>query len=176
MKTFSRCISFVAIVVSTALGLIACSDDTVTLHYDESATCYLFDSDPTGSPHTTTSSSNGLFVIYKINSIDNTKSGAKDFNFTPAKVYSGSQNFANNQSFDYLLQLAQPKTVPKGSVANNVGKIIINSSADPKKDQQANFPLYYNSSSGESVLLVRDNINTPPPFLDPCSPTAINGL
>ena len=157
------------------LYLAGCAN-TVTIHYDQVATCYVFDSNPTGSPHTTTQSGNGLFVIYKIKSIDNTSSGAKDFNFTPSKVYSGNQNIANNQSFDYLLQLAQPKTVAKGTTANDLGKIIIDTTADPKTDQKANFPLLYNSGSGESVLLARDNLNTPSPFLDPCSPSNINSL
>lgn len=157
------------------LCLAGCSN-TVTVHYDQAATCFLFDSNPTGSPHTTTSSANGLFVIYKIKSIDNTSSGAKDFTFDPSKVYSGSQNMANSQSFDYLLQLAQAKTVAKGTVANNLGKLIIDTTADPKKDQKADFPLRYNSASGESVLLVRDNPNAAPPFLDPCSPGNINSL
>src|ERR1700757_2589691 len=62
------------------LCLAGCAN-TVTIHYDQVATCYVFDSNPTGSPHTATQSGNGLFVIYKIKSIDNTSSGAKDFNF-----------------------------------------------------------------------------------------------
>lgn len=175
MKAFGIRIMFGAVAGTAMLCLAGCSN-TVTVHYDQVATCYLFDSNPTGSPHTTTSSNNGLFVIYKINSIDNTSSGAQDFNFAPSKVYSGSQNFANNQSFDYLLQLAQPKTVAKGTVANGLGKLIIDTTANPKTDQKANFPLLYNSGSGESVLLVRDNPNAAPPFLDPCSPANVNAL
>ncbi len=60
--------------------------NTATIHFDELATCYLFDSEPTGAPHTTTPSGNGLFVIYRVTSIDNTNSGARDCNFTPATV------------------------------------------------------------------------------------------
>jgi hypothetical protein len=103
-------------------------------------------------------------------------SGAIDFNFNPTKVYNGNQNLANNQSFDYLLQLAQPHTVAKGTTATNLGRLVIDTTADHKTDQKADFPLRYNSDSGESVLLVRDNPNTPPPFLDPCSPSNINSL
>lgn len=175
MKDFGK--RFIPIVLAGmgGLSLAACSN-TATIHYDEVATCYLFDSDPTGSPHTTTASGNGLFVIYKVTSIENKASGAKDFNFTPHKVYSSGQNLANSQSFDYLLQLAQPKTVAKGTTATNLGKLIVDAVADPKTDQKADFPLYYNSSDGESVLLVRDNRDAKPKFLDPCSPASINGL
>lgn len=175
MRAPIKRIVFAAVMGITTLSVMGCSN-TVTVHYDQAATCYLFDSNPTGQPHTTTSSQNGLFVIYKIKSIDNTSSGAKDFNFNPTKVYNGNQNFANNQSFDYLLQLAQPHTVAKGTTATNLGRLVIDTTADPKADQKADFPLRYNSGAGESVLLVRDNPNTPPPFLDPCSPSNINSL
>ncbi|GLQ91175.1 hypothetical protein [Dyella acidisoli] len=175
MKAFGKRIMLAAMVGTTTLSLIGCAN-TVTIHYNQSATCSLFDSNPTGSPHTTTQSSNGLFVIYKVTSVVNTSSGAQDFNFNPSKVYNGNQNFANNQSFDYLLQLAQPKTVAKGTTANDLGKLIIDTTADPNNDRKADFPLRYNSGQGESVLLVRDNPNTPPPFLDPCSPSNINSL
>lgn len=175
MNAFGKRTMLATVVGITTLSLLGCAN-TVTIHYDQAATCYLFDSNPTGSPHTTTASGNGLFVIYKINSVQNTASGAQDFNFNPAKVYNGNQNFANNLSFDYLLQLAQAKTVPKGTTANNLGKLIIDSTANPKTDQKADFPLRYNSSSGESVLFVRDNQNAAPPFLDPCSPSNINSL
>lgn len=175
MKASGKRIVLAAIMGITILSVMGCSN-TVTIHYDQAATCYLFDSNPTGQPHTTTSSANGLFVIYKIKSIDNNSSGAKDFNFNPTKVYNGNQNFANNQSFDYLLQLAQPHTVAKGTTATDLGRLVIDTTADPKTDQKADFPLHYNSGSGESVLLVRDNPNTPSPFLDPCSPNNVNGL
>jgi len=172
----------VLLAAMAGLGLGACSN-TATIHYKQPASCYIFDSDPTGSPHTTTSAGNGMFEFFDITSIENKASGAKDFNFMPNKLFANSTvggNTVNNApgaSFSFLIQTAQPKLIPKGTTVNGLGRIVINVAADdPQTEKTAKTNLLYKSAQGESVLLVRDPPDNPPQFLDPCTPTNVNAL
>jgi hypothetical protein len=177
MRKITQRSSFFAFGTVLALGLCGCAN-TVNVHYDEVATCAVFDTNPGGSPHTTTGAA-GLFVIYKITEFENTGSAAKAFHFEPTKVFTGSNHdHANSFQFDYLLtKLAQPKTVAKGTTAHDLGLLFIDvSSADPKTDKNVDFFLGYDSTGSESMLLTRDNLHALPAFQDPCSPASINGL
>lgn len=171
--SFARAILLASI---ASAGLSACSN-TAIIHYTQPANCYLFDSDPTGSPHTTTSAGNGMFEFYKITAIDNKASNAADFHFDPAKIFTRStvngnsvDSFAGGPSFSFKVTTAKPTTVAKGTSAANLGRIVINvASDDPKSEKTAQTNLLYKSGSGESVLMVRDP-GPNPTFLDPCSP------
>lgn len=164
------------------LFLSACQN-TVILHYRQPANCYLFDTDPTGSPHTTTSAGSGMFLFYDIVSIENKASGAKDFSFDPAKLYANGDSKGNTvpgspgASFTYLLTgNAAPKPVPKGTTSGSLGRVVINlPSDDPAALKTTQINLLYKSASGESVLPVRD-AGPAPKFLDPCTPANVNAL
>lgn len=162
---------------------LAGCQNTVILHYRQPANCYLFDSNPTGSPHTTTSAGSGMFLFYDIVSIENKASGAKDFNFDPAKLFANGDSKGNTvpgtpgASVTYLLTgNAVPKLVPKGTTSGSLGRVVINlPSDDPTALKTAQMNLLYKSASGESVLLARDP-GPAPKFLDPCTPANVNAL
>lgn len=169
-------LSSIAIAFSI-LGLGACKKhQLVIIRYSQPANCYVFDNNPGGSPHTTTSAGNGMFMIYKISSIQNTEADAVDFNFKLSKIY------ANNPSevpgtipiVPTAQTAPETKLVPKGTTANNLGRFIINVAGDPNQLKTATQFLNYNSSSGESVLMVNeDSTSNGVPkakFLDPCTP------
>ena len=171
-----------AIVRSALLASIACAglsacSNTVTVHYTQPANCYLFDSDPTGSPHTTTSAGQAMFKFYKITSIQNGASDPKDFNFDPKKLFTNStvgsntvQSFAGGPSFSFKVTTAKATVIPKGATVNGLGRVVVAVATDtPQSEKTAQTNLLYKSSNGESVLMVRD-AGPNPVFLDPCSP------
>jgi len=165
-----------------ALALAGCAGNLAIIHYSQPANAYLFDSDPTGSPHTTTSAGTGMFAFYCLNSIDNTDKNAATFNFDLSKVFVPNDpgNIPGNTSFNYLVQTAPAtKSVPAHTTSGALGRIVIDvAGAGDPGSKNAFFNLSYKSSGGESVLLVRDGGNTPPPvkFLDPVSPIHPNNI
>jgi hypothetical protein len=174
MRQFARTVKFLA--AACMLGLVACNKDLVTIHYNQPANAYIFDSDPIGIPHTTTSAGDGIFAFYCINAIENKDTNAHDFNFDVSKIYVNDNlhSIAGDVSFNFMVQTA-PSTlkVPAYSTSSTLGRVVVNISGglDPN-NLGALDDLYYNSSAGESVLLERDDFNNPPPaqFLDPASP------
>ncbi len=158
-------------------GLSGCKKhQLVTIKYTQPANCYLFDSDPTGTPHNTAGAGNGMFMIYKIHSIENKEADAVDFNFKLTKIFAGNQN--ENPDEISIMPDAQnapdTKLVAKGTTATNLGRFVIKVAGDPNQMKTASQFLTYNSSSGESVLMVNQDSKPSgvpkPTFLDPCSP------
>ena len=164
-------------IASSILGLGACKKhQLVIIKYTQPANCYIFDNNPGGSPHTTTSAGNGMFMIYKISSIENTEADAVDFNFKLSKVFAANPNEVPGTIPIVPNAQTAPdtKSVPKGTTANNLGRFIINVAGDPNQLKTSTQYLNYNSSSGESVLLVntdsKPNEAPKAKFLDPCTP------
>jgi hypothetical protein len=165
--------------VAALAGLGACSN-TVTITYDQPANCVLYDENPVGMPHTTFGAG-GIFAIYHITQIDNSKAGSQDFNFQLGKLYTASQASNAAQLANALpglpLPYAKNQVIKQGTVANEVGWVIIDvPDANPAADKNANDFLAYASSGSESVLLT--NLLTPqhPAFLDPCTPQNLKPL
>jgi hypothetical protein len=160
----------------TSLGLAAmlgCNNNLVSIHYTQPANAYVFDNNPTGSPHTTTGAANGMFVVYCINQIENTDSQALDFPFTLSKVYAqNTSNISGNTSLDQWVKTASDKLIPKGTISGNIGRIVVHIDGDPLSLKTAIQNLSYNSSSTDSVVMVRDGGSPPPApkFLDPMTP------
>jgi len=159
--------------VAALAGLGACSN-TVTITYDQPANCVVYDQNPSGTPHQTTGAG-GIFAIYHITQIDNSRPGAQDFNFQLGKLYTGSP--ANQAAMlatalpGLPLKYAANKVIKQGTVADDLGWVIIDvPDPNPAADKNATFFLSYASSGSESVLLT--NLLTPknPAFLDPCTP------
>ncbi|NWM25206.1 hypothetical protein GY659_26275, partial [Escherichia coli] len=74
-----------------------------------------------------------MFLFYDIVSIENKASGAKDFNFNPAKLFANGDSKGNTvpgtpgASFTYLLTgNAASKLVPKGTTSGPLGRVVIN--------------------------------------------------
>ena len=176
MRQFAHASTVKLFATACMLGLFACNQDLVIIHYNQPANAYVFDSDPIGMPHTTTTGGDGIFAFYCINAIENADTGAHDFNFEVSKIYVNDNlhSIAGDVSFNSMVQTA-PSTlkVTAQSTSSTLGRVVVNISEglDPN-NLGALDDLYYNSSTGESVLLQRDDFNNPPPaqFLDPASP------
>ena len=162
------------LVFTGILGLTGCNNNLVTIHYSQPANAYVFDQDPTGSPHTTTSASNGMFMIYCIGQIENHDTNAKDFNLKLSKLHATNDpaDVSGSTSLDQWVKTASDQTVKAGTTSPKIGRIIVRVDGDPTtmKNQPEN--LFYSSSSGESVLLVREGGNSPK-FLDPLQPNNV---
>lgn len=155
------------------IGLIALAgcENTVTIRYAQPANFYVFDQDPAATPHLTTSPGEGMFMVYEIKSIENTKSGAQDFNFKLSKLFASKPGEISGNTSLGQWETAKDKLVAKGTTVTNAGRIIINVAGDPKQLKNALQPLHYASSSGESVLLLQETPIQTPKFLDPGMPT-----
>src|SRR4029077_4215934 len=128
-------LSSIAIAFSI-LGLGACKKhQLVIIKYTQPANCYVFDNNPGGSPHSTTSAGNGMFMIYKISSIQNTEADAVDFNFKLSKIYAANPNEVPGTIPIVPNAQTAPATklVPKGTTATNLGRFIINVAGDPNQ-------------------------------------------
>jgi len=163
-------------IISSILGLGACKKhQLVLINYTQPANCWEFDSNPGGSPHTTTTAGNGMFMIYKISSIQNTEADAVDFNFKLSKIYAAvpSQTPETIPIVPTAQTAPDTKSVPKGTTATNLGRFIIKVAGDPNSLKTATQYLNYSSSSGESVLLVNTDSTSSgvpkPKLLDPCT-------
>jgi len=157
------------VAVAGSISFLGCSD-TVTIRYEQPANFYVFDKDPGGTPHTTTSAADGMFMVYKIKSIENNKAGAKDFDFKLAKLYASTVEEVSGNTSLGQWETAQDAQVAKGTSATNLGRIIIRVSGDPMQMKNAWQALHYASASGESVLLIQEPPVPTPQFLDPGTP------
>jgi hypothetical protein len=154
-------------------GIGACSN-TVTITYDQPANCVVYDENPSGMPHSTFGAG-GIFAIYHITQIDNSRPGAQDFNFQLAKLYTAAPANQAASLANALpglpLKYAANKVIKQGTVADDLGWVIIDvPDPNPAADKNSTSFLSYASSGSESVLLT--NLLTPahPAFLDPCTP------
>ncbi|MFN0034525.1 MAG: hypothetical protein ACKVUS_05615 [Saprospiraceae bacterium] len=145
------------------LGLSGCDgcnpiDNTVVIEYEETAVFSEFDTPPPpgGLLPIKTFAGQGLFVTFRIISIQNKASGAKDFSFDPHKVYSDSKPRAK-MSGGVLspYSTVNPRLVQKGTTASPVGRIILLIEGDPIEIKKSDNFLLYESGAGESVIFTR---------------------
>lgn len=154
------------------IGLCGCPPitNTVTITYEEAANFSEFDA-PNGSgglPVKTFAS--GLFVAYKIDSIQNTASGATDFAWDPSLVYvnTAPQSVVVGGTLAPF-STATARVVPKQTVSGSLGRIIIDVQGNPNDIKNADNNLNYHTPAGESVLFVRKAATKQ--FLDPGTPS-----
>ena len=177
LESTIRLLLLAAACMVTAVG---CGKDLVLIHYSQPANAYVFDSDPTGTPHTTTSAGDGMFAFYCIGQIENDDENAQDFTFELSKVLgSGDPDSFPGTSFDALVRTAPAtRMVPAHSTSSTLGRMVINVSGGASNPTTQRYNLLYQSAGDESVLFVLDDPKTPPPiqFLDPASPIHPNNL
>ena len=137
-------------VLLALIGTAACTKHPVIIHYAQRVNSDLYDSNPTGSPHTTTSGGNTVFYITKI---ENPANG-KTFHFKPSRVYIGSPSNAGwSQSWAYTAVgswRAQDVTIDPGTSKTNVGCVAVPTGSEA--DGHTWFMLYDSSKEDDSVL------------------------
>ncbi len=169
-KVLSRLLLF--LLACSSLGFNNCNtiDYTVVIEYEEAAVCGLFQEQSGTTPQQTTAAGQGLFVVYKIISIKNTASGAKDFSFDPNKFYVNSSprgTMAGGILSPH--QTASARVIPKGTTAPNLGRVIINVPGNAQDITSSDNHLLYESGTGESVLF--DRKSRVKQVLSPCTPS-----
>jgi hypothetical protein len=152
----ARAIPAAAVAAVTAIGLLigGCQpiDYTVTIDYAKVGVCGNFQENPGSSPQQNQEAGEGVFVVYAIQSIANTASGAKSFAFDPTLLFvNGGGSLAGMPFSSHFTAHAQ--TVSAGTTAKNVGWLALNVTGDPKDLQAADDNLLYHTPNGESVLL-----------------------
>ncbi len=165
--------SLMLIVLLAITGLSSCDkpiENTVVIEYEETAVFSEFDAPPApGGVPIKTFAGEGLFAAFKIISIQNEATGAKDFSFDPNKVYVNSApqaKMAGGVLSPYSTAVSQ--LVLKGTTSFLGGRIIINIPGDPNVLKNGDNLLLYESQNGESVIFVRRAIAKQ--ILDPGTP------
>ena len=132
------------------IGTAACNKHPVIIHYAQRVNSDLYDTNPTGSPHTTTSGGNTVFYITKI---ENPADG-KTFHFKPSRVYiANPANAGWSQSWAYTAVgpwRAQDVTVNPGTSKSNVGCVVVPTGSEA--NGYTFFMLYDSSKEGDSVV------------------------
>ena len=159
------------LVTASLIGFCGCPpiNNTVIITYEEDADFSEFDTpnDSGGLPIKTFAS--GLFVAYKIDSIQNTAAGATNFTFDPTLFYDNTSPESHLVGGPLAPYSAPSRVVPPGTVASSVGRIILDVQGDPNSIKNDNNHLFYHTPSGESVILTRNTV--PKQFLDPGMPS-----
>jgi len=139
----------------------------VTITYDQPANCYVWDPDPTATPHSTTGAGNGMFVIYKIASI---KTGTMDFNFKVNKLFVADlDQHSGNTGWGGPFETAKDQIIPKNTTKNNLGRIIIYVAGDPQELKDKRLYLSYDVPSNDPEPVAPFSVGPNPKFLDPCT-------
>lgn len=147
-----------AVLGAGSLLLAACTNpitNTVTITYHKAGVCSGFQENPGTSPQQTQTAGEGLFVVYVVDSIANTASGATDFSFDTGKVF---VNVSDGSSlpgplFSNHFTLST-KAVSAGATATNPGWFALNVQGASQNDSDF---LLYHSGAGESVIFVNQN-------------------
>ena len=171
--------------LAAALLLAGCppSEDVVTITFDQVGACngYQQTAGPGGSgPHVTVSAgAHAAFVVFRVVTIDNSKS-SKDFNFDPSRIFitgSSPQAFMSSSlslTQDLGVFAAVPTTVPKGkSVGNNGLMVTVVATGAANGASEANNSSYFlafASRSGDPgvILAKRDPNRTSWPVTENC--------
>jgi len=96
-----------------------------------------------------------FFALFYILCIDNTGENATSFSFDPKKFYTNDQGETITNVLNNDFGLKNPITVAAGQKKTNPGFIIFKMKGGAAGNQSET--LFYNTSSGESVLPWRDN-------------------
>lgn len=164
------------LVAATTLAVLGGCSNTATINYDQAANCAVFDQDPTGTPHDTLGAG-GIFMLYRITSIDNTKSQAADFHFQVGKLSAGGANAQATSFLGPLVKTATDQVIPKGQLVQNIGWTVVDfPTTNPSADKTSSAALNYSAGANESVLPVNTAASSKPAFLDPCTPANIQKL
>ena len=143
----------------------------VVIHYSQVANFPKFDETP-GDPnpfHPTINSFDGMFIIYRIDSIDNNTPlfGGVNFDFKLANLFATKRDEqSGNPGLDKFLKSApDQKTIPSGKSASGLGTIVIRVAGAPLSLMTAVAPLHY-CAPGINVSMARNSPKSVPQFID----------
>jgi hypothetical protein len=155
-------------------------DNLVVIKYRQVANWYEYKEDNAGSIGSE-SAGKGMFMMYRIDAIENKSDKAVPFKFEVARVYAkdiddehDSASLAENN----LLNKATDKTVNAGETLVNPGCIILRvADEDPQSLKNVMIYLNYNvPSSGQSVLTERNSSNVSVDFFSPGTEKKLRNL
>lgn len=160
-------------------GCIGCKsiDNTVIIHYEEVATFVQYQFMPPEGTGIPTFLTEGSYVVYKINSVENQSPGAIDFNLDPTKLYvvpAPKQSLPGTTNPLSSYTMTKTHLIPKKMTVNDLGRLILIVEGDRLEIMTAQNNLQYKSDSGESVLLIRQNVQKK--RLDPATPINLTAL
>jgi hypothetical protein len=137
-----------------------------TIKYEQVGGCQ-------GAGHTF-AGTGAAFIVFRIDSIDNTASGSRDFDFDPNKLYLGSDPRADVKT-TYGVSLGNPfvtygQLVAAGSRASSIGDVFaIVAGPTISGNRIEKFTLYYATPAGtEGVLLSDQGHDTTFPYSGDC--------
>jgi hypothetical protein len=154
-----------ALVLAAALMATGCNNptnDLVTIHYKQLGSCNGFNN---GSG-VTSAGPNRAYATFRISTVANKDSSARDFNFDPNRIYINESPRAFTSTHLNLSQLnpfyATARFVSKGTTETINGAVIaVVSTAAADGASEANktsyLPLYDTPAGGQGVVLVKDN-------------------
>jgi hypothetical protein len=144
----------------------------IVIRYWQPANFYVFKNDNT----TTSPGTSGMFVIYKITSIQNLYplfgADSKFFDFKLPNLFAVKPSqISGNTSLDpYFKSAPNSKTVPPGDFITNLGTFVVNVSGDPKSLKTAKIDLSYKSVQGLNISVLREPNLSGPIFEDSMTP------
>ena len=149
-------------------------DADAVISFSQPANFFVFDKTPGEVPDQTTSPGvDGMFMVYRIDSIRNNSAlfGGSPFTFKLANLFANKpdQKSGNTSLDQYLKSAPDQKTVIGGDIVSNLGTIVVEVAGDPQSLKNAAVPLRF-SESGVSVSIVRSVPNQVPQFIDPMTP------
>ncbi|HEY0512966.1 MAG TPA: hypothetical protein VGH73_13740 [Thermoanaerobaculia bacterium] len=159
--------SLVVAALALAAGLMATgcnnpSNDTVTIHYKQLGSCNGFNN----GGGVTSVGPNRAYATFRISTIENKDTAARDFNFDPNQIYIDQSPRAFTSTHLNLSQFnpfyATARLVPKGTTTAINGAVIAvvsTSAADGASEaNKTSYMLLYNTpAGGQGVVLVKDN-------------------
>lgn len=153
--------------------LIGCAR-TVTFKYSHLANCHVFQS----SPNSTTDAGEGLYRLYRINSIQNHGSSKAKFFFKEEHLYApaaGNGPYSSTSINAHIVaELASDKTVDIGATVNDVGKVFIRVplSGDLNAQKFSFTPLGYSGGSSVTTNFIQEAPSNPG-WHEPCTTSGV---
>jgi hypothetical protein len=154
-----------ALALSIFLLATGCNptNDIVTIHYEQIGACNGFNN----GGGITSAGPKAAYVVFRISTIENNDTAARDFNFDPNRIYINLSPQAFTSTQLNLSQLnpfyARARFVPKGTTAPaNVGAVIaiVSTSAEDGASEanKTSYLLSYDlPSGGQGVIFVKAN-------------------
>jgi hypothetical protein len=149
--------------------------DIVTIRYDQVGACNGF----TDGVNLVSAGPKAAYVVFRVTTIENQDSGARDFNFDPNRVYINTSPRAYTSTRLNLAQMnpfyAVSRLVAKGTTAPSVvGAVIaivptVATDGAQEASKTSFFLLYDSPAGGQGVVLVKNDPNrTVWPYIPDC--------
>ncbi len=154
-----------AALLTTFLSVTGCNNptnDLVTIHYKQLGSCNGFNN----GGGVTSAGPNRAYATFRISTVENNGSSARDFNFDPNRIYIDQSPRAFTSTHLNLSQFnpfyAVARLVSKGSTETINGAVIAvvsTSTADGASEaNKTSYQLLYDTpTGGQGVVLVKDN-------------------